>query len=117
MTIKTRNRLSLLLLVSSVTILVLSTFMMLYTVNSGTFTHPDGTVFLLHVKSTPQTFTSAVCSLFIFIIYVCLAAVFIYFEFEKTQSSEIFYFSIFLLGCLTESIRLLFPMANLWHVF
>lgn len=49
---------------------------------------------------------------FLVIIYIPLAAFYIYARFEKTASNEVAYFLIFLLGCVPELFRLFIPLET-----
>ncbi len=59
-------------------------------------------------------FYAVVSSIFILAVYVFAFLLYINISFEKTRSTEIVYFSLFLIGCLMEPVRLLFSMLNLW---
>jgi hypothetical protein len=119
MTIKTRNRLTIILLLISIAFLLSDAIILFYTVYSGTFSWPDAQIhrFLLHISSSRHTFIAAVISIFVFLFYVSASTTYLSLEFEKTQSTEIIYFSVFLTGCLIESVRIFFPLLNLWHSF
>jgi len=56
-----------------------------------------------------------VISIFLLLIYVFISYLYINVEFEKTQSTEIIYFSIFLMGCILEATRLAVPINDLWN--
>jgi hypothetical protein len=56
----------------------------------------------------------ALLNIVILIIYVPVLSFVIYFGFEKTQAPELFYYLIFLLGCLTNIFCLLIPIYKLW---
>lgn len=58
-------------------------------------------------------FASSVVILLYAIILICV----IYINFEKTQSSEVIYFSLFLIGSIIESVRLLFPVWDIWESY
>ncbi|MBE6345047.1 MAG: hypothetical protein E7063_05120 [Spirochaetaceae bacterium] len=59
------------------------------------------------------SFAASVMMLFYAIILVCV----VFINFEKTQSSEIIYFSLFLVGVVIESVRILFPAWNIWGTY
>ncbi len=59
----------------------------------------------------------ALLNILILIIYVPVLSFIIYFGFEKTQSPELFYYFIFLLGCLANICCLLIPIFKLWTGF
>lgn len=58
---------------------------------------------------------AVVISLFLLLIYVFIFLVCINVEFEKTQSTEIIYFVLFLFSAFMEHHRLLTPFLNLWE--
>ena len=56
-----------------------------------------------------------VASIFLLLIYDFAFLVFINVEFEKTQSTEIIYFVMFLFAVFMEHHRLITPFLNLWE--
>lgn len=64
---------------------------------------------------TKFNYIAVISSVFLILLYTSIIYLFINVEFEKTQSTEVIFFSLFLMGCLTESTRLLFPVLNLWN--
>lgn len=117
MTIKYRNILLLILLIFSILLLLTDSTLLFYNLYKGTLSGPDtfpaGNLPSFFIKG--YTFSAVLLTLFIFLIYVCVSVYYIYIEFEKTQSTEIIFFAVFLFGCLSESIRLCVPFFNLWH--
>jgi hypothetical protein len=117
MTIKSRNILLLLLLIISLCLLLTDATLLFYNLYKGTFIAPDS----FFEQYQPgffikgYRFGAVILSLFIFLVYVSASVYYIYLQFEKTQSTEIIYFSLFLCGCLTESVRLCIPLFDLWH--
>jgi hypothetical protein len=117
MTIKTRNILILFLLIISLVLLLTNATFLFYNLYKGTLIGPD----TFPEERLPgffvrgYNFKAVILSLFIFLIFVSASAYYIYIQFEKTQSTEIIFFSVFLCGCLAESIRLCIPLFNLWH--
>jgi hypothetical protein len=117
MTIKSRNILILLLLVTSLCLLLTDATLLFYNLYKGTLIAPD-TFFDLKIPylfMKGYSFSAVILSLFIFLVYVSACIYYIYVQFEKTQSTEIIFFVLFLCGCLTESVRLYIPLFNLWH--
>lgn len=117
MTIRTRNRfiiffmfISLMLLLGAGIITGLDYF-------SGNFAFPTSNPFTFMQNNFlfKFNFLTVVFSIFAFLFYTSFFFLFITIEFEKTQSNEIIFFSVFLLGCLSESIRLLVPVLNMWN--
>jgi hypothetical protein len=58
---------------------------------------------------------AAALSILLLMLYAPITGVFLFFNFEKTHSAEILYFTGFLLGCFLESARLLIPLFDLWN--
>lgn len=54
-------------------------------------------------------------SILFLMLYAPITGLFIFFNFEKTHSSEILYFTGFLFGCFLECSRLLIPLFALWN--
>lgn len=83
----------------------------------GNFSLPQNiqNFFLQNTIFTKFNFLSVVISIFLLLIYVFLTYLYINVEFEKTQSTEIIYFSLFLFGCIFEATRLLVPINDLWN--
>ena len=57
---------------------------------------------------------SALLSAIICVIYSAVIICIIYINFEKTQSAEIIYFAMFLMGCMMEGNRILLLAYNIW---
>lgn len=119
MTIKTRNRLLLVLLAVSTVLLLTGLFLVIFHYITHTIAKPpaaflpsNGRVFFLR-----YSFRAVILSIFTMALYVVISSFFLFIEFEKTQSTEIIYFSMFLVGCLTEIMRLSLPIFNLWDSY
>ena len=120
MTIKTRNRLNIFLFVFSLIFLLANIIILFISLSNHTYT--------LDFASVPQegkNFLTAynpfvvLVSLFFQIIYVCVTSFMLYRVFEKTQASDIVYFSLFLISIIANSLRigiLLFSMANTYSM-
>lgn len=65
--------------------------------------------------ATDKNLLSVFIAVFYFLLYVPSVLFFINMQFEKTQSTEIIYFSLFLTACLFEGVRLVIPLFNLWN--
>jgi len=63
------------------------------------------------------SFKAVIFSIVFFMLYASLGTFLVYRNFEKTQSTEVFFFSGFLISCMTESLRLLIPLFGLWQSF
>lgn len=119
MTIKTRNLSTLILFFISIAIFLANVILLVYTISSGIFTFPENTQqkIFFQFTSNKYTFISAVISIFIFMLYVSTITICFVILFEKTHSTEIIFFSMFLIACLFESFRILIPFMNLWNSF
>jgi hypothetical protein len=117
MTIKSRNILLLLLLILSLCLLLADATLLFYNLYKGTLIGPDSFLEQPHpgFLAKGYSFSAVLLSLFIFLVYVSVSVYYLFVQFEKTQSTEIIFFALFLFGCLTESIRLFVPIFNLWH--
>lgn len=51
----------------------------------------------------------------VLLLYVPVTSLRLYFTFEKTKSTEIYYFIAFLSACLIEGCRFFFPFGNIWY--
>ena len=121
MTIKTRNTVILFLTFFSLCLLLSAAFLTGIKLFFCNFCLPPtprisgAHTFLQDFLLTQCRFLPVVLSIFIFIVYVFVSLLSINVEFEKTQSTEIVYFSLFLIACSFESARLLFPLFALWQ--
>ncbi|MDE5899491.1 MAG: hypothetical protein K2H09_09570 [Treponemataceae bacterium] len=117
MTIRTRNRILFFLMFISMTLIlglgIISTTQHL----TGKFTEPDAIPAQLLQRAMPFRFhfMTVIMAIFILLIYAFINFLYINVEFEKTQSTKIIYFAVYLIGCLAESARLCVPLMNLWH--
>ncbi len=121
MTIKTRNRLLVIFFSISLLILAANILQFIYaSLNNG----------LILPKEPVRVFTpftgkgifgynkyAVLSGIFALCVYVPAVAIIIYASFEKTQSIEVIYFSMFLLGCFFESLRLLIAEFELWSTY
>lgn len=84
---------------------------------SNNFHVPENNPYIIMQNSffTRMNFQAIVISIFALILYSFAFFLYMDISFEKTQSTEIIYFSLFLTGCLVEGIRILFPLMNLWN--
>ena len=117
MTLKTRNRIFFVLLVISTLFLIASITAFTILSLMGKVSFPQNTVrtfsFLPNIFKY-QAFAT-IADIYFFSIYVPIVTIFIYIEFKNTQSLEIIYFTIFLIGCLLESIRISLPLYGIWQ--
>lgn len=115
-TIKTRNISILILFFVSVVTVLAACATLVYMIKSNSFIAPYNSqqkVFLGFTASK-YTFLTSLISIFVLLVYVSFTAIYFVISFEKTQSTEIIFFSLFLVACLCESIRILIPILDLW---
>lgn len=119
MTIKTRNRFTLAFLIFSILIFAAELSLASIQFFKGNlkfpevfFSKPTSNLFLL--KYRPEC---VLIGIFLKNIYVIFSTLFILRAFEKTQSSEIFYFLLFLLACLCDSAKILIPLFHISQTY
>lgn len=116
MTIKMRNAFFLSLFAFSSATLLSAVALLFYSIHEKLLTPPPSfPVFHgLHFLMASYSFSATLALIFFLIVFVIAAIIYLYIEFEKTQSIEIIFFSLFLLGLLGEAARLAIPFFNLW---
>lgn len=118
MIIKVRNRILLCLTMLSITILVASALFAGIKIYYGINDFPyDFSVKVSKFFFLTPTVYSTISSVFILLIYVITTLFYISVQFEKTQSSEIIYFSLFLFSLLFEFVRIFIPCLNLYDSY
>ncbi len=70
-------------------------------------------LFISRIPLTRYSPAASLIAILVLDLYVPLTAWVIYHHFENTQSTEIIFFSCFLLGCLCEGVKLFIPLFNL----
>ena len=117
MTIKQKNRLIFVLIFIAMALLLTSiTFFVL-----GLYTKTLALPISLPQVSLPNLFLfryNFFCpfiAVFTLLTYMIISLIIMNIEFEKTQSSEIIYLTIFFIGILPEAAKLIFPILNLWN--
>lgn len=121
MTIKTRNSVILFITFFSFFLILGAGLLTGLSAASHNFAYPDfariftQSKFMQDYFFTKFEFLSIIISIFLFPLYVFISLLYINIEFEKTQSDEIIYFSMFLIGCGFEVVRILFPIMDLWQ--
>ena len=118
MTIRFRNRMTLIFFIIAISCLMLGTFFTLYQ-------------FFSHEINLPEVYTKALSTnillryhpfcvyagIFIMLLYICVTTLIIYHSFEKTQAPDIVFFLLFLFACLCDTSRLLVPTFHLSNTF
>ena len=114
MTIRFRNRLTLIFFVLSVISLFLALTFTGLQFFSKNFVIPQ-----IYSKITPTHFLlkyrpwCTVTGIFLILLYTCITSLIIYHSFEKTQAPDMAFFLLFLLACLCDSSRLAVPLLHL----
>lgn len=117
MTLKTRNVFFIVLFACFFAALITNFALLFYNMYSGSLIEPD-TFPAAHISgfyATRYSFAAVILSLFLFLLYATLGSIYLYIQFEKTQSLEVIFFAVFLIGCTIEAVRLYVPFFNLWH--
>jgi len=121
MTIKTRNRILLVFFTISLLILTANIIQFVYASFHNGITPPLNPIrnFVPFKSWGPfaYNFNAAIIGCFAFCVYVSSVSIIIYATFEKTQSIEVIYFTLFLFGCIFESLRLLIAEFSLWQTY
>lgn len=121
MTLTGRNRLFKILFIISVSLLgLLALTTVLRFLTNKPVTLPDfdfssitGVITFLF---SPMPYAALLSTIFISV-YAPIACYLVRYSFEKTQSAEIIYFSVFLIGCLCEFFSLAIPVFSLWNSY
>ena len=118
MTIRFRNRMTLIFFIITVSCLMLGTFFTLYQFFSGRIVLPE-----VYTKNLSQNVLfrylplCVYAGIFILLLYVCITTMIIYHSFEKTQAPDIVFFLLFLIACLCDTSRILVPAFHLSGTF
>lgn len=118
MTIRTRNRLTMILFAIALIILIGDLGIFCFEFFDKSFRIPE--VFL---KGVPTSYllaynpTCVLIAIFINILYVLITTFVIYRTFEKTQATDITFFLLFLASCLLDSFRLIIPLFRISGTF
>lgn len=118
MTIRFRNRMTLIFFIIAVSCLMLGTFFTLYQLFSHTIELPE-----VYTKAISPNFlfkyhpVFVYAGIFIMLLYICVTTMIIYHSFEKTQAPDIVFFLLFLFACLCDTSRLLVPAFHLSNTF
>lgn len=118
MTIRFRNRMTLIFFIFSIFFLMLGTFFTLYQFFSHGIVLPE--VYTTTQSSNLFLQYNPFCvfaGIFIILLYVCLTTIIIYHSFEKTQAPDIVFFLLFLAACLCDTTRLAVPTFRLSGTF
>ncbi len=121
MTLTGRNRLFKVLFIVSISLLgllALTAVLRFLTDQPVTLPGFDFTVItgVISFLFTSMPYASLLATVFI-AVYAPVACYLVRYSFEKTQSAEIIYFSVFLIGCLCEVFSLAIPVFSLWDSY
>ncbi len=119
MTIRTRNKIVYLLTIVSLALLLGFALLLGSRIYTGALAQPapySGGRFR-NFPPARYSFPAVIAAILFFPLYVSAVLLYISVEFEKTQSTEIVYFSGYLVGCLSECGRLTFPIFSLWESY
>lgn len=120
MTLKTRNRFIKFFLLLSLATVVLCLATFIYSVvTHSIITPPDLRIpgFLNSIPFAKNSFIALMISFIIIIFYVPVCFYFVLKFFENTQTTEIIFFTGFLLACLAECARFITICLGLWQSF
>lgn len=116
MTLKVRNNFIQFFFFFSLFALTISaaTFITALILNSLTLPEVIRTpLFLAKIPLARYHFSAALISIALLGLYVPVTVIIMFQHFENTQSSEIIFFTTFLLGCLCDVVRIFIPLFNL----
>ncbi len=109
MLLKSRNRILTACFFLSLFLLVLTVILFLnsHTLNQILQTSVNYQKGLFSTFFFRSSYIAVIFSIAVITLYVPISFIFLYLNFEKTQSSEVIFFITFLLGCLTECMRII----------
>lgn len=120
MTLKVRNKfLKIFFIFSILCILSAILSFVIALINKAITPPPDIRVpkFLSGIRFFSYSFTATMISIMMIVLSVPVIVFRILKSFEMTQSTEIIFFTAFLMGCLCETVRFLTPLFGLWSTF
>ena len=117
MTLRTRNRLFFIMLLSTIILSLICILSFIVFGITGHISAPTSPVrtFTFIPKVFRYQFPATIIDILFFALYVPVTMAFVYFGFKNTQSLEIIYFSLFLLGAELECIRIIMPIYSMWQ--
>lgn len=121
MTLKTRNIVLLGMFFLSLILAFLYTGTYIFALINNAIIPPEAPMryvsILENVPGFMYDYRASFLSIAVFIGFVPITSYILWNGFEKTQSSEVVYFSLFLLSCLSEGSRLSLPLFGLWKSY
>jgi len=118
MTIRFRNRLTLILFSISLLVMIGDIGIFAFEFFDNSFRIPS--VFLKGVPESKILTYNPICviaAIFIMLLYVSVVTFFIFRTFEKTQATDITFFLLFLTACLLDTSRLMVPLFRISGTF
>ncbi len=117
MTLKIRNTIQFLLIILFFAIFLCFAISTAIQMAGANFCYPENHHFLENrsFAALNYDYNSILASIFTLLIYAILTLLYMRISFEKTQSNELVYFTMFIIGVFCEGVRLLFPLMDLWH--
>lgn len=119
MTIKTRNRITFgffifasLIFLAELSLFIIQLLKGDVQVPEVTFSKPGSQFFLFNYNPA-----YVILGIFLKNIYICFTTLIVWRSFSKTQTTEIFYFAMFLLACLCDSIRILTILFHISYTY
>ena len=122
MTLRIRNRGLLALIALSAFFAAATAALYIYTALTSKIVPPTEVLRLFKFKDSSfflfrYNFASSILATAVFPLYALFMSALIFVRFEKTQATEILYFSLFLFACLCEGARLFTPLFGLWKTY
>lgn len=118
MTIKSRNRLTVAVIIFSASLFLLSLITVIYKYIKNDFKFPD-----VYIKEPASSYllsynpNCVVISILILLVYVCIVSHIIYRVFEKTQATEMLFFILFLAACMIDTCRMALSSLNVYGAY
>ncbi|WP_143064190.1 hypothetical protein [Treponema bryantii] len=114
MTIRFRNRMTLIFFIITLSYSLLCSVLTLYQFLFNGISLPE-----IYTKSLSDAFLLrynpiwVYSGIFLLMLYICITSIIIYHSFEKTQAPDIVFFLMFLIACLCDTTRILVPAFHL----
>lgn len=120
MTLKTRNTFIKIFLLSSLVLVALALLIFFISIHKHTILVPPSLripSFLEHIPFAQNSFVALMLSFAVILFYVPVCYYLLIRFFENTQTSEIIFFTGFLIACLAEMARFVTICLGLWQSF
>ncbi len=118
MTLNTRNKFLLSIIVISVSFLILFSAFLLINFIKGSFSLIPELHRLLPITSEnfllKNNPIASILSILAFLLYIPISSYFLYTSFEKTKSPETVYLMGFFIACMFQSLKILIVLLKLW---